>query len=127
MSDLTVGRVEFFSDTTGPEFKVLSCSTGYCCCAAKDARIAELEAENAELRKDKARLDWLGALVIEDQYDFDIAIQSDHEDGVWVSRIWRRNSGNLRGVALDGDADKTEDIRAAIDAAMKWEPMERKG
>ena len=55
------------------------------------ARIAELERENAELREDKARLDWF--------------INLDEEDRVKFCRGWYRRT--------------PEEVKAAIDAARK--------
>jgi hypothetical protein len=59
MSDVMVGRVEFGILEQAREFSRAALGA-HRALAAKDARIAELEAENAELRK--ARLDWFDAL-----------------------------------------------------------------
>lgn len=83
---------------------------------ALEAENAELRAKLAEAEKDTARLDKLEQWLQEHLYHHDLSIQSDVEDGVWVTKLWRYDCGELRGAALDVNHTKTETVRAAIDA-----------
>ena len=65
-------------------------------CAEKDKRIAELGAENARLRVDRVRLDWL----------------EDCAKCYWVTIQTQPNGGHIRSGQGQG-------TRAAIDAAMQ--------
>lgn len=75
----------------------------------------------AEEHVDTQRLDWLEKQVKKHLYYSDIAIQSDEEDGVWFSQIYRRDCGELKGMSFDPTDSKTQTVREAIDAAMKSE------
>jgi hypothetical protein len=96
MSDITVGRVTPIQGT-GP------CSTAHYSCAAKDKELAEL-------RKDKARLDWLikqgppGAAE-------SIGLNED---------AWQAACSAIRDDDGDGPTDAVL-MRRTIDAAMESE------
>lgn len=85
---------------------------------AKALRIEldQVKADLAAAREDVARMDWLEKTVKEWLYHADISIQSDNEDGVWVTRLYRERQGK-QGLAFDSSEAKTETVRAAIDAA----------
>lgn len=79
---------------------------------AQAARIAELERECAELRKDKERLDWLAG-----QHELERRAFSDLRSNKQVTIVWM--DSKLRANFADGP-----DFRSAIDAAMTAKPTE---
>ena len=90
----------YFQYLPGPSpDKPITCSTGYCQCEAKSARIAALEAQLAE---ETARLDWYEVALR--RGDISVVLYPEgfeiHDDGVVI-------------------ADREPSLRAAIDAARK--------
>ena len=83
-------------------------------CDTADHLADEIE----ELRKDRARLSWLEGWLKENQYHYDLMLQSDFEDGVWFARFYRLEQGRI-GLAIDRCEAKSNTVREAIDAAMK--------
>ena len=75
-------------------------------------RIAALERECAELRKDAARLDWLA-----DQHELERRAFSELRSNKQVTILWM--DSELRAHFADGP-----DFRSAIDAAMTAKPTE---
>ncbi len=69
-----------------------------------------------EAVEDRERIAKLEAWLADNLYHYDLAIQSDEEDGVWFAKLWRYECGELRGSPLDDSIDKPETIRAALDA-----------
>lgn len=78
-------------------------------------RIAALEAENAALREDKARLDALWSLCRQHMYECGIGFFWDDEDGWFIAKVDHGDNGLTLSHGPNVDAD----IRAAIDAARK--------
>ena len=81
-------------------------------------RIAALEAELAELRADRERLDWLEKTVIhQSRYKSrDVLLMHDEEDGVWISTVDRRE---VRAHIPMENEPICVSIRDTIDAARK--------
>ena len=111
MSDLTIGRIVTLSDARESAMQThadvekaikqdrATCSTGYCQCAAKDARIKELEAEAAGLREDRERLDWMEAQML--------------KANCWLPGYNR----NTKTWFVADEAENEPTFRAALDAA----------
>lgn len=85
-------------------------------CAAKDARIAQLETELAEARKDGERLDWLERRRLALNSHYGTSYGWKFVASCNVNRIFVKDVNTLD---LHDSEAKRGDIRAAIDAAMK--------
>lgn len=70
------------------------------------ARIAELEAQNVELQKDRERLDWLEQFVKKESMVDVAAFMDEYDHSLWEITITRAN-----------DCWPGNDIRQAIDNA----------
>jgi hypothetical protein len=88
--------------------------------------VPAVSVQASEPHPDTVLLDFLERWLQDNLYHFDLAIQSDEEDGIWFTQIWRYESGVLHGVALDTDATPKTTIRAAI-AAMKSAESTKEG
>lgn len=65
---------------------------------------------------DTERWDFLEKWITENQYRYDVALQSDEEDGVWFSRFRRYDCGEIRGTSMEYSSPPPRTVRAAVDA-----------